>query len=301
MSWVLLAISSYFLLALVEIIDKYILSAPRIKPLAYAFSVGILGSAALILWLFDFSFLSPLLAFYAILSGISFFIALYFFNSAMISGEVSRVASFVGGISPIFIFILSYLFLSERLHFFSIAAFLMLIIGSITLSFAKNNGEELKFSRYFFFLSFMASLFFAASYFLTKKVFLETSFINGFVWMRAGTLICALFVLLIPHFRKSIFEGAKGFTRKLTTLFIFNKGISAIANLLLNYSVMLGSVAIVNALQSTIYLFVFILALLISYFRPNMIFESFTFKSLLFKSMGIGLVSGGICILFLGL
>lgn len=299
MTWIILALVAYFLLAAVEITDKKILSSPIIGPLTYAFYAGILTSFAFILWPFDFSFLSPWLTFFAFLSGVAFFAAMYFLYDAIIKGEVSRVISIVGGISPIFIFIFSLLFLGERFHFYSFTALLILISGSIILSFVRR-GDKFKFGKHFFLESFLAAFFFAVSYGLTKAVFLETSFLNGFIWIRVGTLICSFSVLLIPTLRKEIFQGSKGFSPKLKTLFFADKGTSALAHIILNYAIKLGSVAIVNALQAVEYAFICVLTMGLSYFFPRIYYESLAPKNLIPKIIGIGLVSAGVILLFLG-
>lgn len=300
MSWIILAITAYFLLAVVEIIDKYILSSPMLKPLTYAFFVGLLTSAAFILWPFDFSFLAPTITLIALLGGASFFVAIYFLYSAIQEGEISRVISIIGGISPIIIFIFSYLFLKERLSVFSLASLLMLIGGSIILSFVKDEGR-FKFGKRFFVFSVLAAFFVAISYFLSKAVFLKTSFLNGFIWVRMGTLLCSLLIFFIPSLRKSVISGSSGFSRRLTGLFIFNKGLSALSHIILYYAVMLGSATVISALQATEYVFVFILALGISYFIPRFLYEPFSLKILAQKITGVSLVSLGVVILFVGL
>ncbi len=299
MLWVILALSAYFLLAIVELIDKRILSSPAVSALPYAFYAGLLVSFSFILWPLDFSFLSSLTTIFALGGGITFFLGIYFLYSAIIKGEVSRVISIVGGLSPILIFIFSILFLDDKFNLNSIIAFLMLITGSILLSLVKD-GERFTFGQYFFLSCFLAAFFFALSYGLTKAVFLKTSFLNGFIWIRVGTLICVIFVFLMPKLRKRILESSRGFSTRLTTLFFINKGISALAHVALNYAIKLGSVAIVNALQAVEYTFIFVLASGLSYFFPKIYRESLAPKHLVPKIIGIALVSFGVVLLFLG-
>jgi uncharacterized membrane protein len=298
MLWVILALSAYFLFAVVEIIDKKILSSPLLNPLTYAFYAGLLVCFSFLFWPFDFSFLSPIVTFFAIASGASFFIAIYFLYSAITKGEISRVISIVGGLSPIIIFIFSYFFLEERLGFFSLVALFMLVVGSVSLSFEKD-GKKFIFRKHFFLDAFLAALFFAVSYGLTKAVFLNTSFLNGFIWVRVGTFICVVFVFLMPKLRRRILESSRRVSRRLTTLFFFDKGISALGHIILNYAVKLGSVAIVNALQGAEYAFIFILTLCFSLFLPRIFYESLAPKHLIHKMLGIALVCGGVVLLFL--
>ncbi len=298
MLWVILALSAYFLLAVVELIDKRILSAPNVSALPYAFYAGFLVSFSLILWPLDFSFLSPIETFFSLAGGAAFFFGIYFLYSAIIEGEVSRVISIVGGLSPILIFIFSLLFLDDKFSSNSLIALLMLITGSILLSLVKN-GKDLEFGRRFFLLCFLAAFFFAISYGLTKAVFLKTSFLNGFIWIRIGTLICVAVVFLVPKLRKRVLESSRGFSKKLTALFFVDKGISALAHVALNYAIKLGSVAIVNALQAVEYAFIFVMASGFSYFFPKICHESLAPKHLVVKIIGVALVSGGVVLLFI--
>lgn len=224
MFWISLAISAYFLLAIVELVDKQILSAPKLRPLTYSFYAGLLSAVAFVVWPLDFSFLSAGLTVMALMAGVTFFVAIIFLYGAIMEGEVSRVVSIIGGISPLLIFIFSLVFLDEKIHLPSFIALLMLITGSILLSFVKSRNK-LQFGRHFFLLCFIGAFFFAVSYGLTKAVFDKTSFINGFVWMRVGTVICSLFVLAEPKLRRSVFAGSRGFSPRLSALFIFNKNI----------------------------------------------------------------------------
>ena len=294
-----MALTAYFLLAIVELIDKRILSSPEVSPLPYAFYAGLLVSFSFILWPLDFSFLPPIETVFALGGGAAFFAGIYFLYSAIIKGEVSRVISIVGGLSPILIFIFSLLFLDEKFSFYSITALLMLITGSILLSLVKD-GKGFKFGHYFFLTCFLAAFFFALSYGLTKAVFFKTSFLNGFIWIRVGTLICVIFVFLIPRFRKGILESSREFSTRLKTLFFIDKGISALAHVALNYAIKLGSVTIVNALQAVEYAFIFVLASACSYFFPQIFRESLAPRHLILKIMGVALVSSGVVLLFVG-
>src|SRR3989304_8299 len=103
MLWVILALTAYFLLAIVELIDKRILSSPDVSALPYAFYAGLLVSFSFILWPLDFSFLPAKETIFSLVGGAAFFAGIYFIYSAIIKGEVSRVISIVGGLSPILI------------------------------------------------------------------------------------------------------------------------------------------------------------------------------------------------------
>ena len=87
--------------------------------------------------------------------------------------------------------------------------------------------------------------------------------------------------------------------KRVFWVFVSNKGASAGASLLLNYSISIGSVVIINALQGIQYASVFLLALIFSLFWPGIISESYSFRAMFQKILGIMFVSLGVVLLFL--
>ncbi|PIS13206.1 MAG: hypothetical protein COT67_03060 [Candidatus Tagabacteria bacterium CG09_land_8_20_14_0_10_41_14] len=290
MSWLLLSIVAYFLTAIVTVVDKFLLEQRLRNPLVFTLYVGILNSLAFLLWPFDFSFLDFRTTFLAFTAGVTFLAAIFFFYSAVKKGEISRVVAFVGGVSPIFLFGLSHLFLSERLPVFWLASFFLLVLGGLILAFERSGVN--------FFYSFFASLFFAVTFFCTKMVFTGTTFINGFVWIRAGTVFAAVLIFFFFLLRKFRFGGYVKIPKETLFLFAGNKALGALSFGVLNYAIMLGPVALINALQGTEYVFIFLIVLFFTYFRPDFVRESFTFEKSAQKILGIILVSAGAFVLF---
>jgi len=278
-----LAVVSYLLTAVVITVDKVLLSQKVKKPFLYAFYVGLLNCLIFVLWPFDFSFLSFAITLVALFAGVSFFFALFFFYSAINKGEISRIVAFVGGTSPLVLFALSYFFLGERLPVFWFVGFVFLISGSLLLSFGKKQSV--------FLYSLASAIFFALTFFCTKVVFLETTFLNGFAWTRIGTLL----VICVSMIFWRSFEIPQ---KKTSLVFFGNKVLGGFSFLLLNYAIMLGSVTIINALQGVQYIFIFALAFFVSFYHPGFIKESFSKKAILQKIFGVILISVGVVILF---
>ncbi len=213
--------------------------------------------------------------------------------------EASRVVSIIGGISPIVIFGLSYLVLHERLSAFWRLAFVFLVSGGLLLTIEEDIKTHMfKISRELPLYSFASAVFFGLTFFTGKIVFVETSFLNGFVWARVGTLVVVLILMLVSSTRKQILKNPLTISPRLSFLYVINKGFSGLAFLILNYAIMLGSVTMVNALQGTQYAFIFLLALLFYFYKPKFLHESFSFKATLQKLTGIILISTGVVLLF---
>jgi uncharacterized membrane protein len=300
MVWILIAIIGYLLNAIVLIVDKFFITTKVKNPWVYAFYAGILGGLAFLLWPLDFAFLPFYTFLFAIFSGAAFFFGIFFLYSAMHTGEASRVVSIIGGISPIIIFALSYGVLGERLSTFWISAFVFLISGAFLLSLEDDGGSfKFKIGERFPIYSFIAAIFFAVSFFLSKVVYTQASFLNSFIWMRVGSFSIAVFLLLWPSLRKAITRNPLNVSPGLPFFFISNKALSAFAFLILNYAISLGSVTVVNALQGVQYAFIFVLALATSLYNPKFLEESFSIKAITQKIVGIALVSIGVALLFL--
>lgn len=291
MSWLILAIVSYFLNAVVSLTDKFLLSKKAKNPLVYAFYSGILTSFIVILWPLDFAFLSPDLTLIALLAGASFFAAIFFYYSAILAGEVSRVVPVVGGVSPIIIFGLSYVFLEERLPAFWFLGFLLLVLGTVVFTLGKGKKTSI--------YSFAAAASFAVSFFLTKIVFLEASFLNGFVWTRIGAVLPPLVLLFLPFFRKVMRQSGFNIKRRSFFLFLSNKGLSAVAFFILNYAIAVGSLTMINAAQGVQYVFLFIMTLVLSVYLPHVVKESLRPRVVFQKIMGTILISLAVVMLFI--
>lgn len=297
MNWIIIAIISHFLTAIVFIIDKFIVSKTAIRPVIYSFYVGILGGLTILLFPFGFELISLKQIIISFMAGILFiFATLYFYKTIKIS-EISRIIPIIGGAVAVFTLILTYLFLEERLSSNQFIAFILLVFGGLIILWPKRNKKMFSFQKISFIL--LSALFFAGSYVLTKMVFIEQSFINGFIWIRLGSVLGACLLLILPRNRKIIFNISKEIKKKTIILPIFSKSLSAFAFFLLNYAIFLGNVALVNALQGVQYVFLLIMAFFLSAKFPQIIKEQIN-RGVIFKRI-LGIIFVCLGLIFLTL
>ena len=290
-----IAIASYFLLAVVSITDKFLVSGKIFKPKVFTFYSGVLGGLAILLIPF-FKFSLPgvrgLLVDFS--TGALFILSLFFFYKALRSFEVSRVIPIVGALLPIFTLILVFLFHPDLRDFGikEIIAFILLISGSILIVYERGK----KTTRRAFLLSAFASFLFALMFFLSKEIYISQGFLSGFILIRVGAALTALLFLLSKEVRMHIKDqGLK--PTKLNFLFISNQGIAAVAGILQNVAVSFSSIVllpIVNALQGVQYAFVFIFSLFFSRVLKEEVSKRIIFQ----KIMAIILIGLGIISLF---
>jgi drug/metabolite transporter (DMT)-like permease len=301
MNWLLIAIIAHFIFALVFVIDKFLLSKTALRPIAYAFYVGLLGGFALLLIPFGFSVPPAGQIMASFIAGFLFVLAILFFYKTIQIGEISRITPIVGGAVPLFTLILTYSFLGERLAISQLVAFFLLVLGGIIMFWPRKEKIISKVVKAplakKLTLAIIAALFFAGSFVLTKFIFTEQSFINGFIWIRMGGFLGAWLLFFWPGSRQIIFKTTKIIKVKSVGLLISNKTLSALAFILLNYAIFLGSVTLVNSLQGVQYVFLLIVALFLSKKFPQILKEQIGQGAILQKIIAILFIGLGLGIL----
>jgi len=300
MLWLVVAISAYFLFALVALGDKYLLAGPP-NPKSYSFYVGTLGILVLVLVPFvGFSIPEISQVFLSLLTGVVFILALFGLYTALENFEVSRIVPAIGGLLPLFTFGLVYLFSSGEgiLSSWKILAFILLLAGSVLIAFEKGKSITSKSLQ----ISALTALLFAIAFVLTKFVYLSQPFWSGFIWMRIGGFLAAICFIFTKEVKREIFERKFTFQKKTGTVFLFNQGIGAGAFILQNWAIALvplGFLAFINALEGTRYLFLLIFTILLALKFPKILKEEISRKILFQKILAILLIGGGLVLLVL--
>jgi len=294
MSWLIIIILVYFLLAFVSLGDKYLLKGPP-SPKIYVFYIGLLGILALLLIPFvGFSIPGILGILFCLLAGTMYIFAILGACEGLEKFEASRIIPAIGGFMPLFIFGLIYLFSwgqGEILSFKEIIAFILLIFGSIFISWNPLKKVSFKSLQ----VSAVTAFLFALSFVLAKYVYLMMPFWTGFIWIRISAFIIALFFILFKEVREEIFSRKSSFSKKTSALFLLNQSVGAGAFILQNWAIALAGIAylsIISALQGIQYVFLFIL---------TMVFlkEGLSKKVILQKFFAIILISVGLVFLAL--
>lgn len=300
MLWLVVAISAYLIFALVALGDKYLLAGPP-NPKSYSFYVGTLGILVLVLIPFvGFSIPETSQVLLGLLAGAVFIFALFGLYTALENFEVSRIVPAIGGLLPLFTFGLVYLFSGGEgiLSSWKILAFILLLAGSVLISFEKGKSITSKSLQ----ISALAALLFAIAFILTKFVYLSQPFWSGFIWMRIGGFLAAICFIFTKEVKREIFERKFTFQKKTGTIFLFNQGIGAGAFILQNWAIALvpfGFLAFINALEGTKYLFLLIFTILLALKFPKILKEEISRKILFQKILAILLIGGGLVLLVL--
>lgn len=302
MTWLIVAITAYFILAIVSLVDKYLLVGPIPNPKIYTFYVGILGVLVLFLVPFvGFSVPQPSQIILSLLAGAIFIYGLFWFYKALRDFEASRVIPAIGGILPLFTLGLVYIFSAgkETLGYVEFFAFILLILGSILITYERSK----KISLQSFQISTIAAFFLALSFVLTKYVYLAQPFWSGFIWIRIGGFLMAIFFfLLFKEIREEIFKEKISFKKKTIGIFLSNQAMGAGAGILQNWAIFLVPlvyVAIINALQGIQYVFLLVFVIFLSLKFPQILKEEISKKILFQKITAILVISAGLFLLSL--
>jgi hypothetical protein len=142
-----------------------------------------------------------------------------------------------------------------------------------------------------------AAVLFAVSLVLSKYVFDQSNLVTGLVWSRLGMFTIAAGFLLYRPWRKAILSTPQEVGHRNAFLFYFVRLIGALAGLMQNYAISIGSVIIVNALQGFQFAFLLALTSALSIYYPRVLKENITGPILALKISAIFLITGGLMIL----
>jgi len=294
MNWLTIIIIAYFLNAVAMIIDKSLLKKSISEPVVYTFYIGLLGLIFIpILMPFGFHWLSLGMIFISLLAGIFFIIALLIFFKALKSNDASQVIPLIGGLNPLMILIFAYFLVSERLNVRELIALGFIIIGSYIIT-LNHTREGLKLSVETLKLGIFSAFFFGLSYTLTKVVYQETAFINGFIWTRLGALVAVFSLLFNSGNRRLIFGNTQKTSQSIKLIFLFGQALAGISFLMVNYAIFLGSVTLTNALQGLQYVFLFLIIIFLSKKYPEILEEKLNLKIIVQKIFAIIFISLGL-------
>ncbi|OGZ35407.1 MAG: hypothetical protein A3A94_00480 [Candidatus Portnoybacteria bacterium RIFCSPLOWO2_01_FULL_43_11] len=296
MNWLIISIIAYLFLTITLIIERILLTKSIPHPLVYAFYVGFLSVFILVLAPFGLIVPGFWQILISLLTGLLYLFGLIVFYQAIRQYEVSRVVPMVGSLEPIFTLVLSFVFLDERLSFWQITAFFVLVIGGIFISLEKGAIGYLVRS---WGLVLLAAFIFGLFYVLSKYIYLNQPFISGLIWGRLGSFLGALILLLLPQTRKIIFgvSGAVKQKTKISLIFLSSFILAALALFFIHYAVSLGSVSLVKALQGVQYIFLLLMVVFLAKKFPRLLEEKITKAAIIQKLAAILLISLGLGIL----
>lgn len=293
MNWITIAILGYTLLAIEAVMSKYILAARMKNWPLYSFYVGIFSFFSLGFAPFGLKWFGSVPFCISFLSGIIFFLSLAFLFRSLLQSSTSRVYILFGATSTITATVLAKLMLGDTFSPKEIGGIFLLLVGGAIISFKFQEGRFFSHWRGAAVAGFLA----AFSMVLLKYGYNHQAFVSGYIISRSGILFAALASLFIPDFRKAVFSGIRKRKQKenIENLAgtVVAKTTAGLGTLFVNYSISLGSVAVIGSLASIQYLLTFVFVLVLSFYLKNIFIERFSVLNILTKMAGILAVALG--------
>ncbi len=279
--------------AFTVLIDKYVVTQTSVsRPGIYAFYVAIMSGIVIILVPFGvINIPNPQTLGVSLLMGFTFIASIVLLFDALKHGNATDVVAWLAAVSTLTTFVASYFFLNESLPSSFPLALIFFLLGMALV------GHFRFYARSFLFV-ILSGILFGISAVLVKYLFIHADFANGFFWSRMGNVVAALSLLLIPDIRNHIFSTSKSVTHKTSSLIFVNRIFGGISFLCVLYAIRLGSPAIVNALSSLQFVFVFMLIFLFRKKVPEFYHHEFRKGHVLHKMLAITFIIIGFFTLF---
>lgn len=299
MSHLPFTLTAYFFNALAVLANKFLLNRTIPDPLIYVFYISLISFLA-VLGLPFTKIPTPQVFAVASASTILWTAGAYFMFKALKIGQVSRVIPIIGTLIPLFLLIFATE--TQAILITQIWAVLVLVAGMVVLTSFNLSGRLNKWEIIFEVLS---GVFFAVSYIILRQAYLNLNFFSVLVWSRLILLPFTLIALAIPTLRSKIIASflslssprKRGAINIEGLVFLGGQLGGAISEFLLLFSISLANPALVNSLQGTQYVFIFIFAIILSKKYPNIFKEKYTLLNLISKIMGIILIGIGLYLL----
>jgi drug/metabolite transporter (DMT)-like permease len=308
MNWLILAILAYFILALVNIADKFLLDKVLPSSRAYTFLVGAIGIFVFVFspWFLEWPGIKMFFVNFVV--GALFPAALLLFYKSLKESEASKALVLIGGLVPFFTLLFSVFFLGDKFSLYQWLAFGFLLIGIFIISWMPEKQTFLnkvfislkikkKPSKLSLLTAVGAAFLFALFFVGNKYAFNNQDFFSAFIWIRGGSFLFVLSMLIPKESREKIIKNIKNVKLKKGGLFFMNQGLSAVGFFLQNLAISLTSVALVSALQGVQYVFIIILGVLFTLFYPKIIKEDISKKIIIQKTISVIFIAAGLYLL----
>ena len=296
MFWIIPAIASHFLWAMTNVGDKYIVSNRVQNPYVYLSWYVLIGLISLVLAPF-IGFQVPGLGVLGglIAAGILFLLGNLFFYKSLQLEEVTRV-NIWWCLLPLFSLLISAVTVHDPISTNQIIAIALLVSAS-AIGALHGRQSGFSFSRAFP-LMVLACLLLGGYGVIFHQLTKTISFAVGFVWINLVMGACVVLVLGINrNFRRQFIFETKAVSSGGVLIILAINLVDKLATLINHWALSLQISPLVFAMEGTQGIFVFGIALLISWKNPNIVREKFDARNVLLKLVAIVLVGGGIVLL----
>ena len=300
-SWVFLALTSTIIAAFVNILDSHYMTKrmPGWQAYVVICDVFTLPLSIVMLILIPLPANIGLRPYFALLgSSCVSILASILILEAMKKEHISRISPLIST-SPVFVAVLAFLFLGERLTWLQIAGVSAVVTGAILISLKwdAKNGARLHLRPVLILIG--AAVLIAISGTLNKYALGYMSFWNDATiqFFLSSSLFLAICV------RPSVLRQIAGLKQRTFTIgfAIFAQAVACVAMLLAYSAIQKGEVALVSAVMNSKPLFIFAFSMIAGRFAPNFLApDHMNRKSIFIKAGATVLVTAGLVVMLTG-
>jgi uncharacterized membrane protein len=276
--WYIPALLASILWAVVVIVDKFVLTHHIKDAYSYQLFLTITFIPPVLILFFCSSFHESMLLYLLILVlGIIFGLAFVLYNKALLVEEVSRVTPLFY-LAPLFVLILSALFLGEHLPTRRYIGIGLMVLSAILVSFRWPERKSFSVSPALFMMLFL-DLLIAGKDVIAKFLFSYIDYWTYLFWFVLGNIVVRPFLLLHPNIKRRFIADIKSLQSRIYLLCFVNSALAWLGYVLYFDAISMTYVSLVSAIPSTQPFFVFIFAIVLGVFYPELIKENISEKS----------------------
>ena len=300
MNWFLIALIGPALWALVNHIDKYIISKyfigrgvgslvlfTSISGLIISFFILIFGSSQISIGYIN-----------AIVIGINgaILVAAFIPYLYALENEEASWASSLYQLIPVFGYILGLVFLREHLTSLQLLASLLVIVGAVAIS--LDFSQKIKLKAKPFLLMVLSSFMIAVNALVFKIIALDQTFWGTAFWEYVGGGVFGLLLFtLIPLYRKQFIATIQRGKKAVLTINLVSELLNIGAKLAANFASLLAPLALVWVVNGFQPLIVFIYGVILTLFMPRFGTEDISRKTVIQKLSAMIVMLVGIYLL----
>ncbi len=294
MNWFLIALVAPILWAVVNVADDYLVQRFSQKEkertsgglVLFSSLIGLVIAFFIFIFtkgVFDIPNIDKLILF--ICGGLTI-VWIVFYLYALEVEDVSSVVPWFLTV-PIFGYILGYFFLGETLNTLQIIGSIIVILGSLIISFDFKEGKR-RFKKKPAFYMLFASLAIAIAGFLFKFVTIDGSFWVSSFWEYLSLGFVGLLIYFFSHkYRNEFNYMNKTGGKKIFIINIVSELMSVSGNILTNFAIMLAPITMVYLVSSFQPAILLVLALFTTKFFPKILKEDLSKEVLVPKIIAI--------------
>lgn len=298
MTWLFFAVATYALYSVTNFIEKFLID----KKIKYPSTVTILGGAfsfvvgVIIFSLRGYHVLPVAQMLLLLTSGTLLTLYLIPYFKALTLDDTSRVVPLFQ-FFPIFVLIISYLFLHESLTGRELLGFVFITVGGFILGTERIEKKMFTLRKSFWWMMLSSFL-----YGLTGIIF---KYVNGNdFWLTVsyqtiGIGIGAFLLFLYAPYRRQLFQEVRSFRGNIYAILTINQILALLAEFANFYAITLAPVALVSVVQGIQPLFLLLYGFILTLWFPHIIKEDIRKETIGVKLFSLVLLFIGIYFIYL--